>query len=83
MVDDGLASGYTMLATVHMVQRKGASRIVVAVPTAPMRSIQRIAPRVDEIYCLNVRGTPFFAVADAYKGWYDLSEEEVISLLER
>ncbi|MFH1626235.1 MAG: phosphoribosyltransferase family protein [Pseudomonadota bacterium] len=81
VVDDGLASGYTMLATVHMVKRRGASYIVVAVPTAPMGSIRRIAPSVDEIYCLNVRETPFFAVADAYRLWYDLTEEDVISLL--
>ncbi len=82
LVDDGLASGYTMLAAVLFVQRKGAGKVVIAVPTASDRAIETLLPRVDEIYCLNLRGGPVFAVADAYERWYDISDQEVLSLIE-
>jgi putative phosphoribosyl transferase len=81
LVDDGLASGYTMIASVHSVKNMGAREIVVAVPTAPTETIKKIDPMVDEIYCPNVRDKIFFAVADAYEHWYDLSQREVLDLL--
>ncbi len=81
LVDDGLASGYTMLAAIRFVKRRAPEKIVVAVPTASKRTIEIILPKVDELVCLNVRHGAFFAVADAYINWYDLSDEEVLSLL--
>ena len=81
LVDDGLASGYTMMASVHSAKNRGAKEIVVAVPTAPQETIEKIEPMVDAIYCLNVRDRIFFAVADAYEHWYDLSKEQVLELL--
>ncbi len=81
LVDDGLASGYTMIASVDGVKNMGAKEIVVAVPTAPTETIKKIDPMVDEIYCPNVRDKIFFAVADAYEHWYDLSQTEVLDLL--
>jgi len=81
LVDDGLASGYTMTASIHSARNRGATEIVVAVPTAPPETIEKIDPMVDEIYCPNVREKIFFAVADAYEHWYDLSREEVLELL--
>ena len=79
--DDGLASGYTMTASIHDVRQMGARKIIVAVPTAPKRTVALIAPLAEEIYCPNVRETPFFAVAEAYRKWYDLSAEKVMDLL--
>ena len=81
LVDDGLASGYTMMASVHSARNRGAKEIVVAVPTTPPETIEKIEPIVDEIYCPNVRDRIFFAVADAYEHWYDLNREEVLELL--
>ena len=83
LVDDGLASGYTMLAAIRYVKKKSPAKVVVAVPTSPGESINLILPQVDELYCLNVRDLYPFAVADAYEVWYDLSDEEVLSLLKR
>ncbi len=80
IVDDGLASGYTMLAAIKSVQKRGAKKITVAVPTASASSIKLLLKNVDVI-CINVREGPYFAVADAYKVWYDLSDEEVIRYL--
>jgi len=81
LVDDGLASGYTMLEAVTFVKTKKAKKIIVAVPTAPESSIKLILPEVDELYCLNIREFYPFAVAEAYMKWYDLEDEEVIALL--
>ena len=81
IVDDGLASGFTMRAAVQFLKRQGAGQIVVAVPTASERTAQDHLPIVDELICLNVRGGYSFTVADAYENWYDLEEEEVLEIL--
>jgi predicted phosphoribosyltransferase len=81
LVDDGLASGFTMKAAVHMVKKRRASKTVIAVPTAPMRIVEALAGSVDEIWCANIREVLSFAVADAYENWTDLSESAVRSLL--
>jgi putative phosphoribosyl transferase len=81
IVDDGIASGYTMLASVYMAKEQTTLKTIVAVPTAPMRSIEKVASKVDAVFCPNVRTAPYFAVAEAYRQWHDLSREEVIELL--
>jgi len=81
LVDDGLASGFTMLAAARSVRRKNPEKVVVAVPTASLGAIDLLSAEVDEIVCLNIRSGPIFAVADAYKDWYDLTDEEVIEIL--
>jgi putative phosphoribosyl transferase len=81
IVDDGLASGYTMRAAVRFLQGKNAARLVVAVPTASERTAQAILSLVDLLVCPNIRGGLSFAVADAYKNWYDVEDQEVLDLL--
>jgi len=82
IVDDGLASGFSMLTTIKAMEKRDVKEIVIAVPTAPLSAIELIRPHVDKIVCLNIRSGPFFAVADAYKLWYDLEDEDVINLLQ-
>ncbi len=81
IVDDGLASGFTMRAAVQFLKRRGAGKILVAVPTASERTVQDLLPEVDELLCLNVRSGWSFAVADAYMNWYDLDDEEVLEIM--
>jgi predicted phosphoribosyltransferase len=82
LVDDGLASGYTMSEAIRFVKRKFAKKIIAAIPTASESSIELILPLVDELYCLNIRGYPY-AAADAYKEWHDVSDEEVMYYLKK
>jgi len=82
IVDDGLASGYTMLSAVEFLRRHGPEKIVVAVPTGSKRTVDFILPKVDELICLNIRTGFTFAVADAYENWYDLTDNDVISILQ-
>lgn len=81
LVDDGLASGYTMKASIHMAVRHNAKKIVVAAPTAPLRTIEALGEDVDEVYCPNIRDQLSFAVAAAYIDWYDLSLDQVKAMI--
>ena len=78
IVDDGLASGYTMLAAIRFVKRDNPQKVIVAVPTSSARAIDLILAEVNELFCANIRTGYSFAVANAYRNWYDLTEEEVI-----
>jgi putative phosphoribosyl transferase len=82
IVDDGLASGYTMRAAVSFLKSKGAGKIIVAVPTGAAHTVESLRALVDELVCLNVRGGWSFAVAEAYEEWYDLTEEEVLEIMQ-
>jgi predicted phosphoribosyltransferase len=83
LVDDGLASGFTMRVAVEALRNAGAGRIVVAVPTAHRHSAEMIAREVEALYCANIRGGLSYAVASAYRHWSDVAEEEVVKLLEQ
>ena len=81
LVDDGLASGFTLRVAIKALRQNGATNVILAVPTAHSESAQLILKEVEAIYCPNLRSGPSFAVADAYERWNDLDEEEVIRLL--
>lgn len=81
LIDDGMASGFTMIAAIKSVQKYHPRKIVVAVPTAPRSSVDRVEPFADEIVCPDIQDTFSFAVANAYKNWYDLDVEEVRTIL--
>jgi len=78
IVDDGLASGYTMLAAIRFVKRDNPQKVIVAVPTSSARAIDFILAEVHELFCANIRTGYSFAVANAYRNWYDLTDKEVI-----
>jgi putative phosphoribosyl transferase len=81
LVDDGLASGFTLRAAVAALRATGAATISVAVPTAHESSARTVAASVEAFYCPNVRAGHRYAVADAYMKWSDVDEETVRALL--
>jgi putative phosphoribosyl transferase len=81
IVDDGLASGFTMAAAAAALGQLRPRKILVAVPTGSLAAVERVAGSVDEVVCLNVRTGYSFAVADAYEEWYDLTENDAVRLL--
>lgn len=81
LVDDGLASGFTMRVAVEALRKLGVSKIVVAVPTGHHTSVNKVAGEVEALYCANIRSGRSFAVADAYEMWTDVDEEEVAAIL--
>ncbi len=81
IIDDGIASGFSMIAGATWLREMGAKKIIIAVPTAPLDSLKRIEDLADKIVCLNIRTRYPFAVADAYKNWYDVSSNEAKNIL--
>lgn len=81
IVDDGLATGYTMLAAVRSAKKKGASVVTVAVPVAAHSARKMIEPEADEFMALIDSSAMPFAVAMFYLEWRDLTDLEVYDLL--
>ncbi len=81
VVDDGLASGYTMIAAVKFLKKMGAKKILVAVPTASESAYSEVKKVADEVISLYVQKGYPYAVANFYKEWYDLSDDEVLNYL--
>ncbi len=82
IIDDGLASGYTMLAAIQSLRHRKAVEIVVAVPVASSSAFDLVKPAADRLVCPIVARTNWFAVASYYQNWHDLNDEEVIRYLE-
>lgn len=82
LVDDGLNSGYTLLAAVRSVKKHSPKEVVVAVPTASKRGIKLLESEVDTLFCPNVREGYFFSVLKAYRRWTDLTEAVVETIVD-
>lgn len=82
IIDDGLASGFTMVAAIKSTQKRKAANVVVAVPVASGVAYDLVKPLADELVSLVIARTYGFAVASFYQHWYDLTDEEVIQYLE-
>ena len=78
IVDDGLASGFTMLAAVESVRRRKPEKIVAAVPVASLAALERVKLVVDEVITVAIGTQSRFAVADFYQYWHDLSDQEAV-----
>jgi putative phosphoribosyl transferase len=83
LTDDGLATGYTMLAAIAMVRKRGPGFMAVAVPVSPEETARMIEPLVDLFLCLHRSRRYPFAVASFYRDFRDLTDEEVRGYLER
>lgn len=81
LVDDGLATGTTMLAALKAAQMKGASMLVVAVPVAPPDTVHLLRHAADDVICLKTPVT-FSGVGMWYANFSQVTDEEVVELLE-
>jgi predicted phosphoribosyltransferase len=80
VVDDGLATGATMIAALHGLRQQKPAKLVCAVPVAPPDTVEKVRPLADEVVCLE---TPewFQAVGQFYREFDQVEDEEVIALL--
>lgn len=82
LVDDGIAMGSSMQAAVMLCKNQRAKKIVAAVPVAGKVIASQLEKMVDDIVVLET--PPYFrAVAQVYENWYDVSDEEVIHILQK
>ncbi len=81
LVDDGLASGFTMRAAVASVRRRQPKEIVVAVPVASATALEHLERVADKVVTMAVGSMAKFYVADFYRYWHDLSDNEVLRCL--
>ena len=82
VVDDGLATGATMISALHSLKAKGTAKLICAVPVAPPDTIEKVAGYCDEVVCLE---TPydFRAVGQFYRDFPQVEDEEVIEILKQ
>lgn len=80
VVDDGLATGATMIAALHAIRMRKPARLICAVPVAPPDTLEKIAPLADQVICLL---TPeyFYAVGQFYMSFPQVTDEEVVKIL--
>lgn len=82
LVDDGLATGSTMLAGVSALRQKKPRQIVVAVPVAAQSTCEDLGKEADEIVCL-ATPEPFYAVGRWYIDFSQTTDDQVRELLQR
>ncbi|MCL4416671.1 MAG: phosphoribosyltransferase [Actinobacteria bacterium] len=82
LIDDGLAMGSTMKVSIKMCRNQNAKKIIVAVPVSGVATFNEIKEIADEIYALE-KPYNFKAVAQVYLNWYDVTDEEVLEMMEK
>lgn len=80
VVDDGIATGYTLRAAVSGLKRLHPAKLVLAVPVASPDAAQMLSTMVDEFHAL-ITPTPFLAVGHWYKDFEQTTDDEVVALL--
>lgn len=80
VVDDGLATGSTMIAALRALRARNPARLVCAVPVAPPETVAKVTPYADEMVCL-MTSANFYAVSQFYREFPQVEDEEVIILL--
>ena len=82
VVDDGIATGATMLAALRATRRRRPKQLVLAVPVAPSDTLEVLRHEVDQAVCLEMP-SEFWAVGQFYDDFPQLQDEEVITLLDQ
>ena len=81
VVDDGLATGATMIAALHAIRAHGPRQLVCAVPVASTDAAARVRAWCDDVVCPHVT-SDFYAVGQFYRDFPQVSDDEVIALLQ-
>jgi putative phosphoribosyl transferase len=80
LVDDGIATGATMIAAVRAVKQAGAARVIVGVPVGPKSVCRELHREADDVVC-SVTPTGFHAVGQVFADFHQVSDDEVRTLL--
>ncbi|CAH2213010.1 phosphoribosyltransferase [Tepidibacter aestuarii] len=80
IIDDGIATGFTILAAIKSIKKHGAKRIILAVPVAPHDTVTYLEGVVDTVICLLIPDE-FYAVGLHYENFEQTEDEEVITII--
>ncbi len=82
VIDDGAATGFTLLSTIKLIQRLGPKEIIIALPVASSQALEKLTnhPAVSEVICLYCPDD-FIAVGSYYRDFEQLRDEDVIDIL--
>lgn len=81
IVDDGVATGYTMKAAIRSVRREHPASVWVAVPVGPPESIEELSKEADRVVCLRMP-EPFFAIGQFYERFDQVEDDELLQILD-
>lgn len=82
LVDDGVATGATMIATARFLRKLEPKKLIIAVPVAPPETLPKLEKEADEVRCVETP-SPFFAIGQFYHDFTQLSDQQVIDYLSR
>lgn len=80
LVDDGVATGHTMLAAVRLARDEGAAKVVVAVPVGPPDTLEKLRAQADDVVCL-LAPEQFMAIGQFYANFDQVDDEEAMRLI--
>lgn len=80
VVDDGVATGYTMRAAIQTIRAEGAKNIIVAIPLAPSDTVEKLRGEVENVIALQ-QPTFFWAIGAHYQEFSQVSDDEVVALM--
>jgi predicted phosphoribosyltransferase len=82
VIDDGIATGNTLLGTVNVLRKSNPGKIIIAVPVASKNAVQKLSEQVDEVVAVLIPET-FSGVGAFYKDFHQVSDEEVMFYLDK
>lgn len=81
VIDDGLATGATMISALHGLRARKPAKLICAVPVAPPDTLKKVAAMADEVICLEAPEY-FQAVGQFYRNFSQVEDEEVMEILQ-
>ena len=82
IVDDGIATGSSMLAAIRSVRARKPRRLIVAIGVAPAQSLEQIEAEADEVVCLHAPAE-FYAVGQFFEDFSEVTDDMVVTALSR
>ncbi len=82
LVDDGIATGFTISATIEYIKRQRPQKLILAIPVAPIEVAEDFRTKVDDVVCL-IAAEDFYAVGQFYQQFNEVQDQEVLALLKQ